>query len=75
MDKYFSWIVNGTLRENTLRELLEGFPRSLAVKNLSAHAGDMGLIPNPERSHMLWNNEARVPQILRLCSRAQEPQL
>ena len=49
-------MINGTLRENTLRELLEGFLGGLVVKNLSAHAGDMGLIPNPERSHMLWSN-------------------
>ena len=26
------------------------------------------------RSHMLWSN-CRVPQLLNLCSRAQEPQL
>ena len=26
------------------------------VKNLPVNAGDMGLSPDPGRSHMLWNN-------------------
>ena len=29
-----------------------GFPSGPVVKNLPASAGDMGLIPGPERSHM-----------------------
>ena len=33
-----------------------GFPGGSVVKNLPASAGDMGLIPDPGRSHMLWNN-------------------
>ena len=45
------------------------------VKNLPANAGDKGSIPDPERSHMAWSNEARAPQLLSLCSRSQEPQL
>ena len=36
---------------------------------------DMGSIPDPGRSHMPWTNQVRVPQLLRLCSRAWEPQL
>ena len=44
-------------------------------KNLTAHAGDMGLIPAPRRSHMPWCNWAQAPQILSPCSRACEPQL
>ena len=35
----------------------------------------MGSIPDPGRSHMPWTNQVRVPQLLRLCSRAWEPQL
>ena len=35
----------------------------------------MGLSPGPGRSHMPQSNEARVPQLLSLCSRAHEPQL
>ena len=51
------------------------FPGGAVVKNPPANTGDMGLIPGPGRSHMLWSNEARVPQLLSLCSRAHEPQL
>ena len=39
------------------------------------NAGDKGSIPDPERSQMPQSNEGRAPQLLRLCSRAQEPQL
>ena len=34
-------------------------------KNLSANAGDMGLIPGLGRSHMLHSNKAREPQPLK----------
>ena len=44
-------------------------------KNLPANAGDTGSSPSLGRSHMLWSNEACVPQLLSLCSRACEPQL
>ena len=44
-------------------------------KNLPANAGDTGLIPGPGRSHMQRSNQARVPQLLSLRSRAHEPQL
>ena len=43
--------------------------------NPPASAGDTGSHPGPGRSHMLRSNEARVPQLLRLHSRAREPQL
>ena len=32
------------------------FPGGAVVKNLPANAGDMGSIPGPGRSHMLWSN-------------------
>ena len=51
------------------------FPGSSVVKNPPANAGDMGLIPDPGRSHMSLNNSAHVPQLLGLCSRPPEPQL
>ena len=35
------------------------------VKNLSANAGDMGLIPGPGRSHMLRVNKAHVLELLK----------
>ena len=45
------------------------------VKNPPANAGDTGLSPGPGSSHMPQSNEARVPQLLSLRSRAREPQL
>ena len=41
---------------------------------LSVNAGDMGLIPGPDRFHMPGNNEARA-QLLSQCPRAWGPQL
>ena len=32
------------------------FPGGAVVKNQPANAGDMGSIPGPGRSHMLWSN-------------------
>ena len=40
------------------------------VENLPANVGDTSLLPKMPRS-----NEAHVPQLLSLCSRASEPQL
>ena len=57
-----------------LKIILEGFPGGSVVKNLPANAGDMNLIPDPERSHMPWGNEIHAPQWLSLCSRAKEAQ-
>ena len=44
-------------------------------KILPADEGDMGSIPDAGRSHMPQNSYACVPQLLSLCSRAQEPKL
>ena len=52
-----------------------GFPGGAVVKNPPANAEDMGSSPGPGRSHMPRSNEARVPQLLSLRSRAHEPQL
>ena len=52
----------------------EGFGGSV-VKNLPANVGDMGFVPGLGTFHMLWSNEAHVPQLLRLHSIAHEPQL
>ena len=35
---------------------LLGFPGGAVVKNPPANEGDMGLSPDPGRSHMLWSN-------------------
>ena len=34
----------------------EDFPSGTVVKYPPANAGDMGSIPGPGRSHMLWSN-------------------
>ena len=36
---------------------------------------DEGPIPDPGRYHILWSNQAQMPQLLSLCSRAWELQL
>ena len=38
------------------------------VKDLPANAGDVGSIPGLRRSHMLWNNKARAPELLSPCA-------
>ena len=50
-------------------DIVEGFPGGSVVKNLLAHAGDIGSIPDQGRSHKQWNNKTRA-QLLSLCSRA-----
>ena len=54
---------------------LKDFPGGTGVGNPPANAGDMGSSPGPGRSHMPQSNEARVPQLLSLRSRARKPQL
>ena len=43
-----------------------GFPGGAVVDSLTANAGDMGLSPGLQGSHMLWRNWAREPQLLSL---------
>ena len=38
------------------KTLFQGFPGGPVVEKPPASAGDMGLIPGPGRSHMLWGN-------------------
>ena len=57
------------------RKSIWGFLGSSEIRESAANAGNMGSIPDPGRSHMPWSNQACVPQLLSLCSRAQEPQL
>ena len=45
------------------------------VKNPLANAGEMGSIPDLERTHILGTSKAHAPQLLSLCSRAWETQL
>ena len=42
------------------------------VGNPPANSGDTGLSPGLGRSHMLWSNWAREPQLLSLCSATRE---
>ena len=59
-----------------VQKLLQaGFSGGSVVKNLPAAAGDTDLIPGPGRPYVSWSNEARVPQLLSLRSRARELQL
>ena len=61
--------------DNVLKSFRKGFPGGSMVKNLPANAGDTGSVLDLERSHMPLSNKARGPQLLSLCSRAQELQL
>ena len=45
------------------------------VKTLPANVGDMGSIPGVWKIPHAAGNEDRGPELLSLCSRAQEPQL
>ena len=45
------------------------------VKNPLAHAGEMGSVPDLERTHMLGTSKAHAPQLLSPCSRAWETQI
>ena len=58
-----------------MSKLFWGFPGDSVVKNPPANAGDMGSIPDLERSHRLRNNWAWATRLSSLRSRAQEPQL
>ena len=54
-----------------------GFPGGAVVENLPANTGDTGSSPGLGRSHMLWSNWAREPQLLSLrvwslCSATRE---
>ena len=42
-----------------------GFPDGPVVKDTSRNARDTGLIPAPGRSHTLWGNKTRAPQLLK----------
>ena len=69
MKEVFEGLISSCLQ----KPLFWGFPGGTMVKNPPANAGDMGSIPGLGRSHMPRSNYARVPQLLSLCSRAQEP--
>ena len=51
-----------------------GFPGGSVVKNTPANVGDMGSIPDLGRSRVPQSNWAHAPQLLSLCSIAQELQ-
>ena len=47
--------------------ILQGFPGGSVVRNLPTSVGDVGSIPGPGRSHIVWSNSARAPQLLSAC--------
>lgn len=49
-----------------------GLPWWSVGKNRPANAGDMGLLSGPGTWHVLLSSEACVPQLLTLCSGAQQ---
>ena len=54
---------------------MDDFPSGSVGKNLPDNVKDMVLILGPGRVHMTQSNQARVPQLLSLSSRAHKPQL
>ena len=59
--------LEGMLQQGVHSKLNEGgFPGGSGVKNPPANAGDVGLIPDPGRSHMLRSSQACGPSP---CSR------
>ena len=52
---------------------VKGFPGGAVVKNPPANAGDTGSNPGQGRSHMLWSNKARAPQLLSPRATTTEP--
>ena len=71
-----NWLGGREKVESSLKgkEIL-GFPGGSVVKDPPTNTGDMGSIPGLGRSHMSRSHEASAPQLLKLCSRAQELQL
>ena len=60
-----------TIKKSTNRD----FPGGPVVKNGSANAGDMGLIPGLGRSHMQQSNKVHVLQLMKPTHpRGQAPQ-
>ena len=55
----------------SVKSRMGNFPSGAVDNNPPASSGDTGLIPGRVRSHMLWSNEAHVPQLLSLCSGVQ----
>ena len=54
---------------------IQDFPGGPVVKTPPANAEDMGSIPASGRFHMLWDNQAHVPQLQSPHSTAHDPQL
>ena len=50
-----------------LRKPSQGFSGGAVVESLTTNARDTGWSPGLGRSHMLWSNWAREPQLLSLC--------
>ena len=66
MDRQESQVVP----EDKVQKHCGGFPGGPGVKNPPADAGDTSSVPGLGGSHMPQSNEARAPQVRRMCSRA-----
>ena len=66
----------GTYRlRPSFKNLIYDFPGGTVVENPPVNVGDMGSIPGLGTCHVSQTHYAPAPQLLSLCSRAQEPQL
>lgn len=52
--------------------MISVFPSGSVVENPPVNAGDEGSVHDPGRSHILWSNQAQMPQLLSLCSSTRE---
>ena len=69
-------VLIGLSKNSALKKMNFGdFPRGAGDENPPANAGDTGSIPGPERFHTLRSNQAHVPQLLSLHTRASKLQL
>ena len=55
-----------------VRFIIKDFPDGAVAKNPPANVGDTGLIPGLGRFHVLWSNQAHVPQLLSLSAATTE---
>ena len=65
----------GWHKEPSKQMIIWGFPGGLMVKKPLCNARDTSSIPDPGRSHMPRSKWAHAPQLLSLCSKAQELEL
>ena len=76
----FESLENLNVSEECFKDILETVQEIINITCTSSasdkpsSAGDMGLIPDPGRYHLLWSNYFHVPQLLSLGFTAHSPQ-